>query len=276
MLTRSRLHAQRGQTLVEWAVFMPILIAAAFALIFFSRLGVLGERSQSAVRYGEMVSFRNGNPYTVSTVNAVIDEILHSNSSELGPLCLEPSGGSTATSAPTVPPIALGGPVALVTTSTTVTGGTTTTPAPQNTSVANRVAADTQAALVQAQVVASSSASPFPSAKPFWRPDNMLSSNCNPASVALQQGSFGVGNMPVSVQSVSVSSSLNIPSYLAPMLSNGETSAQMGFLNIATPNTLLACVPGLSIALSILNPATAGQRGPACPSLPATPSLTGG
>jgi len=256
MLNRRRLHAQRGQTLVEFALFMPLLLLAMLALIFFSRLGVLSERSQSAVRYGEMVSFKIGQPYTVATVESVIDELLHINSNELGPLCLEPTGGPTATA--TVPPLALGTLLGL-------TG--TATPAPQNTSIANRVAADTQAALVQAQVV-SAAASAEPSAKPYWRPDHIAGANCNPASIALQSGSFGVGNLPVSVQTVSISSSLNIPTYLAPYLLNGETSAEMGFLNVATPNVLLACVPGVSIALTILAPATAGKTGPACPGNP--------
>jgi hypothetical protein len=264
MLNAKRLHAQRGQTLVEWAVFMPCLIACMFALIFFSRLGVLSERSQSAVRYGETVSFKNGQPYTVATVESVIDEILHTNQSELGPLCLEPTGNPTSSA--TLSPLA----VSVVTVASTSLPAYT--PSPQNTSVANRVAADTQAALVQAQVV-SGAATSVPSAKPYWRPDTIVGSACNPASIALQTGAYGVGNLPVSVQTVSVASELNIPSYLAPYITNGETSAKMGFLNVATPNVLLACVPGLSIALTILQPQTAGKAGPACPGQPVASTL---
>jgi hypothetical protein len=260
MLNQRRLHAQRGQTFVEWVVFMPCLIACMFALIFFSRLGVLSERSQSAVRYGDMVSFKNGAPYTVATVEAVIDEILHTNDNELGPLCLAPTG-AVATSSATLAPLATG---VVAVASTTLPAYT---PAPQNTSIATRVATDTQAALLQAQVVATASPA-APSAKPYWRPDTIVGSNCNPASIALQSGAYGVGNLPVSVQTVSIASSLNIPSYLAPYIVNGETSAKMGFLNVATPNVLLTCVPGLSIALTILQPSTAGKSPPACPGSP--------
>jgi hypothetical protein len=240
---------------------MPVLLALAFALIFFSRLGVLSERSQSAVRYGDLVSFRNGSAYTVATVESVIDEVLHVNSNELGPLCLEPGASASASPAATIQPL----PVGIV--SVTAGGALPAyTPMPQNTSIANRVAADTQAALVQDQVVGT--ASPVASAKPYWRPDQIGVSHCNPASIALSTGAYGVGNLPASVQSVSISSSLNIPKYLNPIISNGETSAQMGFINVATPNTLLACVPGLSVVLTILQPATSGKAGPICPGSP--------
>jgi hypothetical protein len=269
MLNPRRLHAQRGQTLIEWAVFMPVLIATMLALIFYSRLGVLSERSQSAVRYGEMVSFKNGNPYTIATVESVIDEILHSSSSELGPLCLQPNSAIPgATLAPaTVPPILE--PISVA----SAIPSASATPAPSSTSIANRVATDTQAALIQAQVVGAASPS-APSAKPYWRPDTIIASNCNPASISLQgSSSYGVGNLPISVQTVSVASSLHIPNYLS-FIANGETSAKMGFLNVATPNVLLACVPGLNIALSVLAPATAGKAGPACPALPVAASPT--
>jgi len=261
MLNRRRLHAQRGQTIVEWCTFFPLLIAMMFSLIFFSRLGVLSERSQSAVRYGNMVSWRNGNAYTVATVESVIDEVLHINSNELGPLCLEPTGSfTTAMPTQTAPALSTG----VLGTSGDVLPAYT--PQPQSSSIANRVASDTAAALVQSQTTGTES--PVPSAKPYWRPDNVATSNCNPASIALTSGTYGVGNMPISVQSVSISSSLNVPTYLKGMLLNGETSAQMGFLNVATPNVLLACVPGLDIVLTILQPATAGKSGPACPGAP--------
>jgi hypothetical protein len=261
MLNPQRLQAQRGQTLVEWVTFMPLLLALIFSLIFFSRLGVLSERSQSAVRYGDMVSWRNGEAYTVATVESVIDEVLNINSNELGPLCLQPTGTfTTAAPVATVQPLATG--------VLGVAGDVLPayTPAPQSSSIANRVAADTQAALVQAQVVGT--ASPVASAMPYWRPDTIGTSQCNPASIALQSGSYGVGNLPVSVQSVSISSSLNVPKYLSMFMLNGETSANMGFLNVATPNLLIACVPGLNIVLTILQPATAGKAGPPCPGNP--------
>jgi hypothetical protein len=200
-----------------------------------------------------MVSFRNGSAYTVATVESVIDEVLHSNSAELGPLCLEPQGTPSAAPAP-IPTLA------------GFTAGAQSTPLPQSTSIANRVAADTQAALVDAQTPGGVPAS-APSAAPYWRPDSITTPKCNPASIALQSGAFGAGNLPASVQSISISAAVNMPSYLR-FAGTGGTSARMGFLNVATPNTLIACVPGLSVVLAVLQPLSQGAAGPVCPGSP--------
>jgi hypothetical protein len=253
MLKPKRLRSQRGQATVEAVIFMPFLVAGIMALIVFGRLGVLSERAESAVRYGDMVSFRNGNAYTVSTVEAVIDEVLHSNSAELGPLCLEPQSAPSSQPAP-------------IPTLTASAGLPPATPLPQSTSIANRVAADTVAALYQAQTPGGAPAA-APSAPPYWQPDSVGTSKCNPASIALQSGAFGAGNLPLSVQSIAISANVNVPTYLQ-FTGSGGTSARMGFLNVATPNTLIACVPGLSIVLAILQPLAQGAAGPVCPAHP--------
>ncbi|TAM87091.1 hypothetical protein EPN42_12125 [bacterium] len=48
---------QRGQTLPETVLFLPILLLATFAVIYFSQLGVANERAQLGVRYGGLTSF---------------------------------------------------------------------------------------------------------------------------------------------------------------------------------------------------------------------------
>ena len=75
---------------------MPLLLVALVALLLFSRLGVVSERTETAVRYADLIAFRNGNAYTVATVYDLLDEILNPSSSELGPLCLTPNA-TTAT-----------------------------------------------------------------------------------------------------------------------------------------------------------------------------------
>lgn len=47
----------RGQTLPETALLLPILLLAAFGVIYFSQFGVANERAQLAVRYGGITSF---------------------------------------------------------------------------------------------------------------------------------------------------------------------------------------------------------------------------
>jgi hypothetical protein len=49
-------HAQRGQALVETALFLPLMLLLLFAIIYLSQAGVAQERGQVAVRYGSLVS----------------------------------------------------------------------------------------------------------------------------------------------------------------------------------------------------------------------------
>lgn len=46
---------QRGQALVETIIALPLVLLTLFGIILFSRLGVISERSQRAVRYGAEV-----------------------------------------------------------------------------------------------------------------------------------------------------------------------------------------------------------------------------
>ena len=258
---RRATHGQRGQTLPESVVFIPLLVVLMFSLLFMGRLGVLSERAQTAVRYGDTVSFKNGTAYSVATVESVIDELLHVNANELGPLCLEPGVQPSPTM--TVPPTAappFAPPIG-------ASAAPVPTPLATTTSIANRVAADTQAALLQQQAIPSAMPG-VPTAKPYWRPDGIAVPGCNPASIGLASGTYGLGNMPASVQTVKIAATLNVPGYIKPFITNGATSAEMGFVNLATPNVLLGCVPGLDVALTILAPATAGKSGPSCPALP--------
>ncbi len=65
-------HNERGQALVETAIFLPVALIALFGIIYFSRYGVLAERAQSAVRYGALISYAKAPVYSAADIyNAI-------------------------------------------------------------------------------------------------------------------------------------------------------------------------------------------------------------
>lgn len=50
----------RGQTIIEFAVAMPIVLLVLFAVMYFSKFGVVSERAELAVRYGGIAAFNSG------------------------------------------------------------------------------------------------------------------------------------------------------------------------------------------------------------------------
>ena len=66
------MHAQRGQALVETAIFLPVALLLLFAVLYFSRFGVLEERAQSAVRYGATVSYEGATPMGAAQMYAAV------------------------------------------------------------------------------------------------------------------------------------------------------------------------------------------------------------
>lgn len=65
-------EAQRGQTLVETALFMPIMLLLLFAVMYFSNLGTVYQRAQIAARYGALIGFggQNGATYSAAAIYA--------------------------------------------------------------------------------------------------------------------------------------------------------------------------------------------------------------
>src|ERR1700681_1086721 len=49
-------YAERGQALFETLIALPLMLVSLFAIIYFSRLGVVSERTQYAVRYGAEIA----------------------------------------------------------------------------------------------------------------------------------------------------------------------------------------------------------------------------
>jgi hypothetical protein len=246
-MIRSFIRDERGQAFVETLLFLPMLFLALVAVVFFARLGVLSERAESAVRYGDLVSFRGGQAYSVAAIGYLLNQAVYGNSSsQLAGLCLAPATG-------------------------------TATPNPTQTGVAS----DIRAALYQTQVV-SASASAAPSPQSFFRPDGVVQPNCGPGSVNLNgtqptgnaSFTYPAGNLPVSVDTFSITAEVGLNQILTSgpfaqtcTLSSGaacsSTTANMAFVNVAAPTTLIACVPGLSVVLTIMNPAAANNP-PTC------------
>lgn len=65
-------HAERGQALVETAIFMPVALLVLFAILYVARFGVLQERAQSAVRQGALISFESPATYSAAGIYATI------------------------------------------------------------------------------------------------------------------------------------------------------------------------------------------------------------
>ena len=53
-------HLSRGQTIIEFVVAMPIVLLALFAIVYFSKFGVVNERAELALRYGGIAAFNSG------------------------------------------------------------------------------------------------------------------------------------------------------------------------------------------------------------------------
>jgi Flp pilus assembly protein TadG len=62
------MHAQRGQALVETLLLLPVALVMLFALLYFTRYGVLAERAESAVRYAALVSYEAPAQYSAADI----------------------------------------------------------------------------------------------------------------------------------------------------------------------------------------------------------------
>jgi Flp pilus assembly protein TadG len=202
---------ERGQALVETAFFLPVLILAMFAMIFFSQLGVLDERAQTAVRFGGNVAYQHGQPYVLATLQDLIADALNPSSTQLAVLC---TGGS-------------GQPVPV-----------------------QQAALDafTQNQGNKGSVAPTAYAGP--SAAPFWKPTTSSAPACNPATLQLST-SASSPIVPASLTQISVTGNLNVPPYLRFLYGGASTTQITGgwnVVNVALPSQLLACnVPLLSV-----------------------------
>jgi hypothetical protein len=252
------LRDESGQAFYETVAFMPLMLLALLSIIFFARLGVLSERAESAVRYGDMVSFRNGEAYSTAAISYLLNQAVYGNTSgQLAALCLTAAPTASASAAASASP----------------------SPAPS----ATGINADILAALYQVQVVhsASPSGAPSPAVTPqrFFQADSITQPNCNPGTINLagQSGAGASGTytqlgtsgstgttLPMDIDNFSITAKVNLNSYLVNAIGSkctqasgvacSSTTANMAFLNVAAPTTLITCVPGISVVLTIMNP----------------------
>jgi Flp pilus assembly protein TadG len=65
-------HRERGQALIETAIFLPVALLVLFGMLYFGRYGVLAERVQAASRYGALVAFDSSSAYSAGDIYAAI------------------------------------------------------------------------------------------------------------------------------------------------------------------------------------------------------------
>jgi hypothetical protein len=92
---------ERGQTILEFAIAMPIALFALFGIIYFSRYAVVAERAEQALRYGAIAGF-NAQSGNYSAAN------IYQNLTSALPACPSPDpnmvAGGGALPGPTTPP----------------------------------------------------------------------------------------------------------------------------------------------------------------------------
>ncbi len=77
------MHAQRGQTLIETALFLPLLLLAMFGIIYFSQYGVLQERSAQGARFASLIS--NGSDIKGFTLESMYAELHREGNNQTNP-----------------------------------------------------------------------------------------------------------------------------------------------------------------------------------------------
>jgi len=77
------LHARRGQTLVETVFFLPLMLLAMFAIMYFSQYGVLQIRSLQGARYASLVS--NASNVTPFSLQQMYHELHREGNNQTNP-----------------------------------------------------------------------------------------------------------------------------------------------------------------------------------------------
>lgn len=65
-------HHERGQALLETALFLPVALTVLFAIIYFGRYGVLAEHVESAQRYGAEMAYVSSPAYSAADIYRAI------------------------------------------------------------------------------------------------------------------------------------------------------------------------------------------------------------
>jgi Flp pilus assembly protein TadG len=207
---------QRGQALIETAFFLPVLLLAMMAIIYFSQYGVLQIRAAEAARYGSLVSeplsVENDptKPYSIQAVYAELDQIAKTGSA--------------------------GFPIS--TYSCTAAGN------------------GAVSAFWQSQTPPPSAAGPYPSAQPWFHgTGGVPSPNCAQVYISLPIGnnSTGSSNNLLTAELTQVITTQAIPSFLTRFTNlagpNGNVEGAMAYV-YANPASGLGCNPNFANQLN--------------------------
>jgi hypothetical protein len=77
------MHGQRGQTLLETALFLPMMLLAMFGIIYFSQYGVLQERSLQGARFASLID--NGSATNGFTLESMYHELHREGNNNVNP-----------------------------------------------------------------------------------------------------------------------------------------------------------------------------------------------
>lgn len=70
----SRYHGQRGQALVETAIFLPVFLLVLFGMMWVVQFSVLNERAQIGVRYSGLIS-NESSPYDGFSLYSIYNNV---------------------------------------------------------------------------------------------------------------------------------------------------------------------------------------------------------
>jgi Flp pilus assembly protein TadG len=218
---------QRGQALIETAFFLPVLLLAMMAIIYFSQYGVLQIRAAEAVRYASLVTdtlaveHDPSKPYSIEAVYAELDQIAKSGAAGF------PSSTYSCTAA---------------------------------TNAAS-------AAFWQSQTPPPSAPGPYPSAQPWFHGTGSVSPHCFPIAVNLPTSgnSNGISNNLLMAEVTTLTTSQTVPTFLTTFSNVSSTGGQVGAAMAyvyANPASGVGCNPNyaslLNKELGPVMPATTG------------------
>lgn len=88
------LRASRGQTIVEGAIAVPLVMLVLFAIMYVARVGVVTERAEIALRYGAISMFESGSTSVYSASS------IYNFYNGSAPACTAPATAAFSNSAP--------------------------------------------------------------------------------------------------------------------------------------------------------------------------------
>jgi hypothetical protein len=193
----------KGQALIETAIFLPFVLMAMMAIIYFSQYGVLQERAVQAVRYAALVSNDPNNTFMLESMyGELAREGAAASQSDPG----YPSSGFACDSAG---------------------------------SGADLAAA---AALYQQQTVPGALGTAAPAAPKYFQADTTPVGSCTPSKVFFLNGDLDLAASYMIVQAATISAKKTVPTILRGFIPAQQTvTATMTYTVPAAPAPMMYC-----------------------------------